>query len=66
MTWGSRGESLDELARPERVEQIKHDHHQRLERVRTKLQVNPLRPDEEPIGIDDLYGQTKVCIACHK
>ncbi len=40
--------------------------HQRLERVRTKLQVNPLRPDEEPIDIDDLYGQAKVCIACHK
>ena len=64
-TW-SRGESLEELAQPERVEQIRHDHHQRLERVRAKLQVNPLRPDEEPIDIDDLYGQAKVCIACHK
>ncbi len=64
-TW-SRGESLEELAQPERVEQIKHDHRQRLERMRAKLQINPLRPDEEPIDIDDLYGQAKVCIACHK
>ena len=26
----------------------------------------PLRPDAEPIDIDDLYGQAKVCLACHK
>ena len=26
----------------------------RLERMRSKLQVNPLRPDAEPIDIDDL------------
>ena len=64
-TW-SRGESLSELARPERVEQIKREHQQRLERRQARVQANPLRPDDEPIDIDDLYGQAKVCIACHK
>ena len=64
-TW-SEGESLDELAEPERVAQIRGEHQRRLERMRVKLQVNPLRPDAEPIDIDDLYGQAKVCLACHK
>ncbi len=64
-TW-SRGESLDELAQPERVAQIREDHQRRLERMRTKVQLNPLRPDTDPLDIDDLYGQAKVCIACHK
>ena len=64
-TW-SHGESLDELARPERVEEIRRDHEQRLARIRARAPINPLRPDHEPIDIDDLYGQAKVCIACHK
>ena len=63
-TW-SQGESLEELARPERVEQIKEEYQRRLQRLRAKQQINPLRP-EEPLDIDDLYGQAKVCIACHK
>ena len=64
-TW-SQGESLDELERPERVEQIRQDHEQRLLRMRSKIQPNPLRSDNEPLDIDDLYGQAKVCLACHK
>ena len=64
-TW-SQGESLEELSRPERVEQIRQDHAQRLARLRSKVQPNPLRPDSEPLDIDDLYGQAKVCLACHK
>ena len=64
-TW-SRDESLVELAQPERVAQIQEDHQRRLDRMRTKAQANPLRPDAEPIDIDDLYGQAKVCVACHK
>ena len=64
-TW-SNGESLDELARPERVEEIRRDHEHRLARIRAQAPMNPLRPDREPIDIDDLYGQAKVCIACHK
>ena len=64
-TW-SQGESLDDLSKPERVAQIKEDHQRRLERMCEIRQVNPLRPDAEPIDIDDLYGKSKVCLACHK
>lgn len=64
-TW-SQGESLAELERPERVEQIRVDHEQRLARVRSKFRPNPLRLDSEPLDIDDLYGRAKVCLACHK
>ena len=64
-TW-SRGESLDDLAQPERIAQIRAEHERRLSRMRAKVQVNPLRPDSEPIDLDDIYGQAKVCLACHK
>ena len=62
----SQGEALIDLQRPERVAAIKKDHLRRVERARGKRQVNPLRPDDEPIDIDDLYGKAKVCLACHK
>tara|TARA_Y100001934_G_scaffold132697_1_gene160849 strand:+ start:6612 stop:7448 length:837 start_codon:yes stop_codon:yes gene_type:complete len=64
-TW-SEGESLDELAKPERIQQIKADHERRLARQRNKFQANPLRPNSEPLDIDDLYGKAKMCISCHK
>ena len=64
-TW-SNGESLLELEQPERVAQIRVEHARRLERMQRKQVMNPLRPDVEPIDIDDLYGQTKACLACHK
>ena len=64
-TW-SQGESLEELSRPERIAVIRADHQRRVERVRAKAQINPLRADAEPLDIDDLYGQAKVCLACHK
>ena len=64
-TW-SREESLEELAQPKRIAEIKEEHQRRLERVRSKTLANPLRPDTEPIDVDDLYGQAKVCLACHK
>lgn len=64
-TW-SQGESLEELERPERVEQIKKEHEKRLARIRSKEQPNPLRSDCEPLDMDDLYGQAKICLACHK
>ena len=64
-TW-SPGESLEDLERPERVDQITQDHEIRLDRMRSKVQRNPLRPDVEPLDIDDLYGNTKVCLSCHK
>ena len=64
-TW-SEGESLDEMMMPERVKQIRADHENRLKRMKLKTQINPLRPNNEPIDIDDLYGQAKVCLSCHK
>ena len=64
-TW-SQGESLEEMEQPERIRQIAQDHQERLARMRAKVQVNPLRPDSEPLDIDDLYGKAKVCLACHK
>ena len=64
-TW-SQGESLTELSRPERVAQIKADHLKRLKRQCGRYQTNPLRPDREPVDIDDLYGKAKACLACHK
>jgi 3'-phosphoadenosine 5'-phosphosulfate sulfotransferase (PAPS reductase)/FAD synthetase len=63
-TWCD-GESLIELTKPERVAQIELDHEKRILRQRAKMQPNPLR-ENEPIDIDDLYGQAKVCLACHK
>lgn len=63
-TW-SQDESLEELARPERVEQIREDHARRLERLAARRRVNPLRP-EETVDLDEVYGTAKVCLACHK
>lgn len=64
-TW-SQGESLDDLSKPERIQAIRTDHEKRLERLRGKVQPNPLRSGNEPLDIDELYGQSKVCLACHK
>jgi len=64
-TW-SQGESLVDLEKPERISQIRIDHEERLSRMRSKVQPNPLRSDSEPLDIDELYGQAKVCLACHK
>lgn len=64
-TW-SQGESLDELALPERVEQIRAEHDRRLARAAARRVVNPLRPNDDVIDIDELYGQAKVCLSCHK
>ena len=64
-TW-CQGESLEELEQPERIAQIQADHERRLTRMRSKTQPNPLRSNCEPLDIDDLYGKTKVCLACHK
>jgi hypothetical protein len=64
-TW-SQGESLDELMRPERVANIRADHQRRLDRAAARRIANPLRPGEDGIDMDELYGQAKVCLACHK
>lgn len=64
-TW-SQGESLAELSQPERMQQIKDDHEKRVQRVRARRTQNPLRPNLEMIDIDDVYGQAKMCVPCHK
>ncbi len=63
-TWSER-ESLNELEKPERIAQIKADYEKRLERAKQKRIANPLKKDEE-IDMDELYGKSKVCLACHK
>jgi hypothetical protein len=64
-TW-SEHESLEQLSQPERIKQIKIDYEKRLERLKRQYQGNPLRPQLKDIDIDELYGQSKVCLACHK
>lgn len=64
-TW-VEGESLDELTTPERTKQIKEDYEVRLERAKKRRVQNPLRPDDEMVDIDELYGNQKMCLACHK
>tara|TARA_R110002020_G_scaffold50821_5_gene143885 strand:- start:10059 stop:10895 length:837 start_codon:yes stop_codon:yes gene_type:complete len=64
-TW-SQGESLVELEHPDRAAQIQSDHQRRVDRAKSKLQANPLRPNGEHVDFDDIYGQAKVCLACHK
>lgn len=63
-TW-SEGESLDDMMKPDRAEQIQKDYEDRLERAKNKRLQNPLRPDDD-IDIDELFGKSKMCLACHK
>jgi hypothetical protein len=63
-TW-SQGESLDELARPERIAQIRADHEKRVARLRARRPINALHG--EAIDLDEVYGASgKMCITCHK
>lgn len=64
-TW-SEGETLDELTRPERAAQIKKDHEARILKAQQKRAANPLRSKTCDLDLDDLYGKSKVCLACHK
>jgi 3'-phosphoadenosine 5'-phosphosulfate sulfotransferase (PAPS reductase)/FAD synthetase len=62
----SEGETLLELEKPERIAQIRADHEKRVERAKAKRKVDPLRPEQGAVDLDDIYGQQKVCLACHK
>jgi len=64
-TW-SESESLEELQKPERIAAIKEDHAKKLELAKRRKKVNPLRPDDGFVDFDELYGQQKTCLACHK
>jgi 3'-phosphoadenosine 5'-phosphosulfate sulfotransferase (PAPS reductase)/FAD synthetase len=63
-TWSDR-ESLEELARPERIAQIEREHGARMERLRARRRPNALRADQtesELLFEEDGTG----CLICHK
>jgi hypothetical protein len=62
----SEGETLLELEKPERIAQIRADHEKRVSRAKAKRKIDPLRPDRGAVDLDEIYGQQKVCLACHK
>lgn len=64
-TW-TDGESLEELSRPTRIAQIRADYEKRMERLSSKRMLNPLRSSIGIVDLDEVYGQAKVCLACHK
>jgi len=64
-TW-CKSETLDELAKPERVARIKADHQKAVERAERRKVENPLRPSAGEIDLDDIYGGGKGCVICHK
>jgi hypothetical protein len=55
-----------DLEKSERIAQIRADHEKRVERAKAKRKVDPLRPEQGPVDLDEIYGQQKVCLACHK
>ena len=68
-TW-SQGESLVDLEKPERIQQIKDDFEKRKARHLASIKPNPLRP---PIilheDIDDIFLEDEgggACLVCHK
>ena len=65
-TW-SDNESLDDLARPERVAAIKADYEKRRTRTLKALRPNPLSARSEP-SLDEIYGadESNSCVVCHK
>ena len=67
-TW-SQGESLADLEKPQRIKEIITDYEARLKRDRSRRPVNPLRPEELLIDIDDLYFEDEgggACNICNK
>lgn len=63
-TWSDR-ESLEELARPERVAQIEADFKLRQTRMKARRQPNALRPGDDP-ALEDLLDEGAGCLVCHK
>ncbi len=69
-TW-TEGESLLELCKKERVEQIERDHAIKLQKEKMRIRSNPLLDDEDfdKNDIDELYGDDEgggACLVCHK
>lgn len=68
-TW-SKGESLWDLEKPERVAEIKSEYEIRRARRRQNIPINPLRPVKASLeDIDEVYGEDEgggSCLICHK
>jgi hypothetical protein len=67
-TW-TKGEPLGELEKPGRINQIIEDFERRKARDKSKRPINPLRPVESIVDIDDLFGEDEgggACVICHK
>tara|TARA_B100000123_G_scaffold269564_1_gene245878 strand:+ start:75 stop:359 length:285 start_codon:yes stop_codon:yes gene_type:complete len=69
-TW-SEGESLLELSKKERIEQIERDHLIKIQKEQARIRSNPLLDDEDfdKNDIDELYGDDEgggACLVCHK
>jgi hypothetical protein len=67
-TW-SQGESLTDLEQPERIAQIVEDYERRMKREFSRRPVNPLRPVDAVVDIDELFGEDEgggACLVCHK
>ncbi len=78
-TW-SQHESLEEMSKPERIEQIKAEYDNRLQRVknnaRASKRLSPFIDEsftdcevDEIFDIDEVYGRGEVsssCVVCHK
>lgn len=67
-TW-TQGESLSELELPERVEKIKNEYESRRQKEINRRPINPLRPTNINVDIDDLYLEDEgggACLICHK
>jgi len=71
-TW-SQGETLEEIARPERIKAIKDDYEKRLarqqRRIPNALQVGLGDEQCSLDGLDELYDtnlDVSVCVTCHK
>jgi 3'-phosphoadenosine 5'-phosphosulfate sulfotransferase (PAPS reductase)/FAD synthetase len=63
-TWSDR-ESLEELAMPARVDQIRREHQARVERARARRRPNALRSDRDCDSIE-LDDKNAGCLICHK
>jgi hypothetical protein len=67
-TW-SQGESLDDLAQPQRIAVIETDYKKRLERARVRRRQNPLSARTGDVDADEVYGIDEAstgCVICHK
>ncbi|WP_444756768.1 hypothetical protein [Pseudomonas sp. A014] len=67
-TW-SKGEPLSDLEKPTRVAAIRKEYEARKLRTKARRSRNPLRPWEDNMDIDDIYGIDEAdggCNVCHK